>query len=364
MNRHLLIDSLSLLTPALSAEPFIQLLTHFWFDDKTVTAYNDRIALQITYKDAFKGTTPGFRGCVNGKVLFGLLQATTADEVMLTSEKGWLRLKTKIMDERLATIDIEKAQDVFTMPKPGGESLNVPANVLIPALQRCLRSTTKDTGSPEHLGITLIPNDAGTISMYSTDNHTMTRAVVDGGIKNRVILSTEFCKQVVALIGVDSQNKKPVELYITNKHAMLMTRGVTLYGKLILSEKPIDFDGQYNRIFPVKAAKQLVPIPKFLPLAIERSLIMASAGEGEPRMVIECKNNRFKCTTRAVVGGKDETGASTSAIDLKHPDVKAAINPEHLKASFDFYNRMLVTDRALIMTDDNGGAFMVATIME
>lgn len=362
MNRQLLIDNLSLLAPALSAEPFIQLLTHFWFDDEAVTAYNDRIAIQVTYKTAFKGTKPGFRGCVPGNVLLGLIRSSTAEEITLTQEEGWLLLKTKVMNAKLATLDIEKARDVFTMPETKGTPLNVPTSVLVPALQRCLRSTTKDTGAPEHLGVTLIPNDAGTISLYSTDNHTMTRCVLVGELKKRCILSTEFCKQVVSLLN--ENHKKPVDLRITDKHAILTTKDVTLYGKLVLSEKPIDFDGQYNRVFPVKTAKSLVKIPSFFSAAIERSLIVAGAGEGEPRMTIECKAERFRCSTKAVVGGKDITGTVHDAIDLKHPDVKASCNPLHIKSAMEFYNRMVVTDRAIIMTDDNGSAFLVATTTE
>ena len=356
MDRKNLIDKLSLLEPALADNPFIQLFTHFWFDEDTVTAYEDRIGIQVKL-DA----KPGLRGCIPGKVLLGLLRSSSASEVLITEEKGWCIIKTKVMNAKLAMLPIEDARKTWSMPKPEGVPLDIPASVLVPALIRCLRSTTNDTGAPEQLGVTFDPGEE--LSLYSTDNHTLTRVAINThGLQERVILPRQFCQQAVKLL--DSEDKKPVDLRITDKHALLTTKKAKLFGRLILSEKPIDFAGQFSKYFPNKLRKSLVKIPNFMEAAIERSLIMATAGEGEARMTIECGDNRLKCTTRAVVGGKDMTGAVTDGINLDHPDVKASLNPSHLKAGMEFYNRMLVTDRALILTDDMGGTFLVSTSVE
>lgn len=356
MNRQDLIDKLSLLQPALATNNFLQILTHFWFDGETAVAYNDRIGITVMFKDV----KPGFKGCVPGNTLLGLLRSSTAADVMLTEDDGWFVIKTKVIDAKLAMIPIKEAKDVWDIRKLRGDhkSLGIPANVLIPALVRCLCSTTDDTSTPDQLGVTFIPNGDDTISLYATDNNTLTRVIIDGELDERVIVSAEFCRQVVAL--VDRNSKKPVDLRITSTYALLTTDKAVLYGKLIESEKPVPFENQFKHHFPNNLRGSLVGIPKFMAAALERSLVMAAAGEGEARMTIECKSNRFKCVTSAVVG-QDTIGTITDSIDLKHPDVKASLRPKDVKSGMEFYTKMLVTSECLVMCDDANGTFLVAT---
>jgi hypothetical protein len=353
MDRQELIDKLSLLQPALASNNLQNLLTHFWFDGETVTAFNDRIGIRTPFKC-------GFKGCVPGNTLLGLLRSSTAKDVTLTERDGWIVLNTKVMDAKLAMLPLDGTQQAWNLQEPDEKWIGVAGDKLVPALVKCLRSTTDDTSIPDQLGVTFIPKNGG-MSLFATNDNTITTVDMDGGkLKKRAILSAEFCRQIVALVP---ETTDKVRLEITDTQATLVTKKATVYGNLILSEKPVDFVKIVGSLFSDKMQDKLVPIPKFMPAALERSLIMAAAGEGEARMVISCKGGDFKCATSARVG-TDVIGTIHDSINLRHPDVKATLNPKDVLKGLEFYNRMLVMDGCLVMTDDKDATFLVSTLME
>ena len=359
MNRQALIDKLSLAQPALASNNILQILTHFWFDGGTVRAFNARIGIRVKLDE-----NPGVLGCVPGNTILGLLKSSSAKDIILKEEKGWVHLKTKVMDAKLSMLPLEGAEQAWDLKEPidTAKWLGVRANILVPALIKCLPSTTDDTSIPDQLGVTFIPDlDGGGMELYATNDNTITKVRIEGGkLRQRAILSAEFCRQVVALCNADSDKNLAIE--IRDTQATLVMDDTTLYGKLILSEKPVAFHKIVNGLFTEKTEKQLIDIPKFLPAALERSLIMAAAGEGEARMTITCKNNRFSCVTSAHVG-QDTIGTVHDSIDSCHPDVSAILNPKDMLPALEFYNKMLVTDGALIMTDGADATFLVATMV-
>lgn len=361
MNRKELLDKLTRLQPALASNALVPIMTHFWFDGETVMAYNDRIGISAPLKTGFKGAIPG-------ATLLGLLSNSTAEEVMLTTnDSGEAVLKLKTANIKMAMLPYEDIKGAFKMPKASGESLNVKSPVLHYALTRCLRSTTDDTSTPDQLGVTFMPGDDGA-RLYSTNTATITRVFLKGvELEGHAIVPTAFCQQVLNLIDKEDENEFHLE--ITKEYALLevdvylsTTRSekYKLFGHLIETGKPIPFQKHFERHFPDKVRKQLINVPKFMPLAIERAIVMAAAGQGEPRMQINVAENRFKLTTKAMIGN-DSIGTIHDAINLAHPDVSASFNPKAVKLAMEFYNKMFVTDEALIMADDQNGVFLVST---
>lgn len=360
MKRQELIDMLSFLQPALASNNLVPILGHFYFMGEIVAAYNDRIGVYMPYKS-------GFKGCVPGATLLGLLKASTADEVLLTAndDKEFL-LKARTANIKLAMQPIEDAPLEFIKDRaPGADKatkIKVKASILHAALTRCLRSTTDDTSVPEHLGVTFLPGDDG-VHLYSTNRKTLSHFVLPAAkIKKRAIVPTEFCTQVLALIDKDSDENVEFEVSPELGYANLVSEYATLYGRLIEAEKPLSFLSILEHHFPAKLKKQLIKVPSFMPGAIERSIVMAAAGAGEARMQIIVQDNRFKLITKAMVGDSS-IGTINDAVDLKdpgHPDVSCSLNPKDVKLAMEYYNKMAVTADALVMTGEYDDVFLVS----
>src|SRR5205807_1397130 len=131
-----------------------------------------------------------------------------------------------------------------------GDPLPIAMKQFIPSIQSCLRSVSADTSIPDQLGIT-ITSEGNELLMYSTNNatlsHSRVKFIKPFKLKNRVILSAQFCKQMVEL----AKDHSDLKLEIHEDNTSLLTAGkITLFGRTIDVDKPIDFKALLNTNIP------------------------------------------------------------------------------------------------------------------
>jgi hypothetical protein len=374
MDRKELVAQLDMLAPALASNELLPQLTKFWFDDKaehrkdgkqgTITAYNDRIAIVVERE----GLT--FSGCLSGAMLLGLLKSSDAKEIglRLTSDNNNIDITMSEGAKRktAATIALSPIEQFFKYPAKMPAPVVVKGKDLLDGLKYCLKTTTDDTSIPDQLGVTLIQLTKEDMALCSTNNDCITRVIVEGDfsdkVGDRVVLSTEFCKQIVAIgdeKGVFSIAEAEAT-YVTSGAVVAGAAGLKLYGRLIEVEKPLDFTGQFKHHAPKAVIDTMIPVPPELRMAVERSLVLAASGDGEARITMSVDKSTLKLLTRATVG-KALIGSVTDTVSgVKHPPVSAVLKPKALKMALDNgYDYMAITESVLVMSAENAFATML-----
>lgn len=370
MKRADLLTTLNTLKPALANNDLIPALSMFWFRDGKVMAFNDQIAIQLPMPT-------DFAGALHGGTLISMLNTSMADEVELSvgaSSSANVKLgKTKL---KLAHVP-EEDLNFFSMPRSVKNDLLVvePEPFLI-GIESCLRSIGTDVAVPDQLGITII-RKGNKLILYSTDRLTLSRAEV--GFKEepplddgeRIILSALFCKQMLKLLKwrsparyVDDdegegetaeevpQNQKgqsnaPSELHleIADKHALLTVGGSTLYGRLLRSERPLDYEGIYQSHVSDKILKGLVPMPDNLGPILNRAEVIVRTSEVPTGMQIDVEevSNGKRATFHAKTGRGEVT--DTLKLDDNHPEVAVTMTPKLMRRGCDFFDELLITSK-------------------
>jgi DNA polymerase III sliding clamp (beta) subunit (PCNA family) len=345
MLRKDLLDRLDLVTPALASNDLIPMLTHFAFTGETIMAFNDQIGASAPLQTQFVGGVPG-------NILLSLLKASKAKEVEFVDKNHELEIKAASSRFKLPVMPEDAF--VFEMPKPTDKLLPVQLKPFADALDGCLRSVSSDTSVPDQLGVTLLL-DGQDLRLFSTNNATLSTNVLalsgKPPFKERVILPTLFCQQVVKL----SRAFKDCKLEIHDDYALLSAaKGVRCFGRFIHAPKPIDFLSIVSANLK-DVGKRLAPIPSKLRLVVERAIIVTQSPVEQTLSEIKVKDGVMRFMS------KSGRGEVTDSVQVDQDDAELALDPKHLKvglASFydpdeDKSGSMLMTDRTFIMSKGN-----------
>lgn len=350
MKRTDLVDVLNLTAPGLSTNDVLPVLAHVWFINDHVITYNDIIGISVPFKS-------GFTGAVPGKTIAALINNSGAKEI--TFEPSDNELNIKAGNSRFLLPILPKDAFVFDMPKQSKDASSMSGD-FYRHISNCLESCGTDSTVPEQLGVTLIPNDSS-LEMFATNNATVTYAKISGkpSLGDRIILSTEFCKQMLTI----TKSNNDAKLSISNDHALLTTpSGVSLFGKLINAEKPLDFSAMMKFHLPTdvrdKAIEMNASLRNKLKLMIERAIIITNANMEQVRTEIIIENDKIKFFSKSSRGEVTDT---TTADGL--PDVTISLDCSHLKGMIDGYDKILFTKKCVILTKPDA-VFMVAGTRE
>lgn len=353
MARKDFVDKLGRVSPALSGNDLIPILTHFCFADGEVTAYNDQIGISAPCKT-------GFEGCVPGGTALGLLNASRATNLDFSVKKGEekgdsdeLTIKAASSKLKLPLLQVEDFDEVWTMPKPE-KKLELPVDTrrFLAAIDCCMRSVSIDTSVPDQLGVTLMV-DGKDLLMFSTDNSTLSHAILplkSAPSFKRVILSAHFCREMLTL----ADKSKPLHLEVHDDgkakdgdYSLLVNGNSTLFGKLIESWKPVDFIDALNKHLPPDEVGKFVSIPTKLEMIIERACIVAAASIETVRTEVAVKKGKASFYTASKKGIE---AYDTLELEPKQADVELAVDPKLLKRGYGAFEKMMLTPSCFIMS--------------
>lgn len=345
MIRTELLEKLERVAPALSGNNLVPILSHFWFRDDTLLAYNDQIAISTKMATDFQGAIPD--------TLISLLSVSKAKDVEFLTGKadgkalpeGQLLVKAASSRLKLPFLDVE-ATSIFEMPEADSKAaLPVDMSEFLEAIDSCTRSLKEDTSMPDSLGITLSYKSKG-INLYATNDATISYARVATKRELddfRVVISGAFCRQMLSL----SKGTGTKHFEINEEGYSLFQCGDNkLFGRLVDVQRPLDFDGVISSQFPKAAQKGLVPVPSKLELILDRAIIITESKADRPRTEITLNEGIAKFFSQSEKGEVRDS----MQVGENHPDVSLAIDPRLFKNGYGYFTDFLLTENCLIMS--------------
>jgi hypothetical protein len=277
------IPRLSLLAALKAAEPALassnnqlEVLSHFWFHDNVVAAFDGAFGVRV-------GFEADFTGGVLGSKLIGVLEKSRARNVELKVAKD----DNLLLEAGTArvTFALKPIEEWIWNPEPPDEDgrFKVTADFI-----EAVRSVLFSVGvgkvlSPEQRGVVAIQNGIG-VDLYSTDAVSLSlRKVKTGKTKplsadSRVILPTLFCEQLckVASEGfsllVDEQS-----VYCAGKiNVGDQIAPILLFSQLIDDDDPVNFEEVMSQYTKVDGR---ITEPGRLKMALERVMVLLANGE-------------------------------------------------------------------------------------
>lgn len=348
LHRTALIHNLENVEPALSDNAMVPVLSHFWFTGKQLLAYNGTIAIAVPCETEFKGAVP--------RTMLKMLRTYGGSDIEVNSAKGTLEVKVGPGKFKLITLPPEDFEETFTMKAMPKDADEVDADEFIDALRCCLRSVSSDTSRADYQGITVIPRGKGVLWFFSFDRVTISHAIVKGNIysKDRVILSTEWCKQALALL--DANKSATFDLEINEDWSLLRVNvnkdeDVKLFGNNIQPDSPLPFEDVLASSAPkdlefVKLEDQRVKLTAML----DRARIIASGGVAKVRTKFEVDRGKLFFDTESEIGSATD---SVNAFD-KHPDVKGSIDPGAVLEGIKHFDMVAMTETTFVMKTTDG----------
>jgi DNA polymerase III sliding clamp (beta) subunit (PCNA family) len=342
LERKLLLDALNMVKPALATKDLIEELSHCWFDGEYVMAYNDaELGIQVELETPFKGG-------IRGSLLLGLLHNSRAKEITLEeADEGTMLLKAARTRATLSVLDYERCPWKFPEidPKKAYEITN---QDFIPALERVLIATGKDTSVPETMGVTIKAGD-GKIVLYATDSSNViatesidTKSTRWDGTR---IVPKAFCEEFLSLCS----DKGRIEF---RKDSVVgqTPDNVQIYARLVHTRKPLDFEdmiGKHSKF--TKEAK--FETPERLSLALDRMSVLF---EGLINEKMKVTLGQGKMRLEAKVEGRGELKDSVVIPD-NVPELEFWTEPAFIRRALDLTTHMVCSEDSVRMS---GGRFV------
>jgi DNA polymerase III sliding clamp (beta) subunit (PCNA family) len=366
IKRDELLQKLEIVAPALADHDLIPALTYILFTGTHLVAYNDSIGIATPLKTEFTGTIPG-------KMLIDFLRITAhAAEVEITQVNERIVEPIDEANEAVTLYDVQlkagrtklvlnalpKAEytAIFEMPPRPKNAAKVDEKFLT-AIEDCLQATSKQGVTPDHRGVTFIPNKQD-VKLFSTNSITISYSKVTlsdkAGIKQRVCLPSAFCQQMIAL----GKQAEGCWFVLRDDHALFMTEKATLFSRLLQSENPLNFEDTLKRHLPnnVSAFSQLNDAQRpRLKSALELAARICDIKGNEVRTRVRCQKDMMEFLSSSNRGDAD-------SIKIKHAPVDVFFQASYLRDVYDRYETILFSNQSVLLSRDNmNSVFILAT---
>ena len=340
MKRSELLSVLNTIKPGLTTYDFIPILSCFCFDNDTITAYNDLIAMSVK-------CDTGIEGGVSGSVLLSLLSKSAAKNLeVVSADKN--KLVGKLGRTKLSLPMLPKEDFLFELPDEKRLVSFSLTKDFHNGIKMCMPSINTDPTHTEQMGISVDITDKRT-HICSTDNITVSRYKLKKTIKSKksrqFILPKPFCEQ---LLKFSADSDSPIKLSIYKTFAVVdFEDGGFLFTKLYTSPTALD----YSSIFDThkKSIKGCTDAaPKTLKACTERSLILLSKELDKITTVVVTSENVTMKTDTALGKAVDRFKMSNTVSD----ELTYSINPELVLRYLGLCTHMSFSDDVVVLTGD------------
>jgi hypothetical protein len=282
-------------------------------------------------------------------------------------------------------LEMGAAQDYhFEMPPlPAHDKLIPVGGEFFTAVERHLDTLSENPVLPDHLGITLIPGDQqhrqrrraerrnGTsrsstsqqangrnggrvhqLKMFSTNHAAMTYCTVDLQerlVRERTILPTPFCKQMLRL----AKQAQTTRLAVRDDHALFIADDALLFGRLVQSNQPLNYEEVLEAMMPNGTRAKMVPIPRpTLGDMLQRAARICDIKRNEvkTKIIVRKQVIAFASASRRAEGRAEvfETAPLPG-----HPDIEALVQATDLLKPYRWAEQVLITDKCMSMAAGN-----------
>jgi DNA polymerase III sliding clamp (beta) subunit (PCNA family) len=334
INRKRLLERIKFVEPALSPHDLVPVMRHFCFTGDRVIACNDQIGIATPLKTEFRGTVPG-------KHLITLLTKVHVRWFEFLAENDQVSIRFGDTDLRMPMQPLDAFESVFTVPPmPRENAIRGLAGPFLAAVEGCLPSVSAYAFRSDQLGVTLIPRQDHLL-LFATNGGTIShvRLPVKGknGFQRRVILSADFCR---AMLRLAREAQSTTEMALGDGYALFAADDMRLFGRLIESDNPVDFEAIMKRDMPMH--EQLVNVPR-----AELGPVFARAAlvdiKGRVRTRITIRNGE------ATFHSRSDQGEMFDVIELPgHPDAELQIWTGALRKDYASFDQVLFTPKCVI----------------
>ncbi len=325
MNRTELVRTLELIKPALASTNMVPIFQCFNFQEGSVSAYNDTIAII--------GPSEFEWACgINGNTLLGLISNSKAEELEISLERDTATLKLGKTVSKMPFFTHEEF--IFDVPDSKWDFTISFTEGFANALSMCLETVSSDETQPKLHGVTIDGN-----RMYSCNGDTITRVQLKGGTKGgRILMPTSFCSAVLKLWNSLSMTKGTIQF---NDEWVFANLGEwAIYGRVLEITDPIDFDGLIKNTLKTKTATQAVPAE--FSEALSRARVLSDPESQKTSASIE----KGKLTLHT----ETHMGEIKDVLPLKgHPDVEASINASHLQRALQYCDQIAFHENCVVL---------------
>lgn len=346
MKRQEFLDVLRKVAPALASREYIPILACLCFTPKTVTAYDDIVALSTPLAS-------GLKGGIKGEVLLKWLGECRAPEIEIEQTDAEVKCKSGRSKITLSTLP----PDDFVFEWPAEAGVELPLNEsLVDAIKKCMVSMGNDPSQPWQSGIT-VAFEKKRVKLYSTNNMaafmTAMDFVVPKALRKLVLLMPpRFCQLLVSLAG-----KEEAKVLVLNKEWVeaKFASGLRLFGKASKEASLEEYGRIFNEPLTKKADKLLVDVPKKLSGALARNLtVFNGGGDKFSRMVIT--DGKLKVSSTGA-------GEVTDKVSIPgHPDCEVELSPEVLSSALDHSKQVCFIEGSCAVIKGKGFTRVVAVV--
>jgi DNA polymerase III sliding clamp (beta) subunit (PCNA family) len=340
ISRQRLLRKVQQIAPAIASDDLVPILRHVLFTGTHLVAYNERIALSVPLRTDFTGTIPGH-------LLIDMLKISSSSTVEMVRNGNGVQLGGTSFEAR------EVADYVFRMPPPRDKFIPVGAQ-FFDAVAKCLQTVSEHSVTNDHLGITLIPGDGQQLKMFSTRNAAMTCCTVDLPqrlVRKRVILPIDSCKQMLRL----AKHAQTTRLAFHDDHyALFLADDTLLFGKLVKSNNPFQFERLLERLMPNGTRSEMVPIPKpKFGIMLQQAARICDIKGNEVRTRFTVREGVIELFSRS------DRGQVSESIPLPgHPDVEQMAQAAYVLPPYKWAERMLISEDCVLLASGNAVAFV------
>ncbi len=333
--------ALSRVKPALNAGAKIAELSHVWFTEDCIYAYDGGFGIELAYPTELNCGVPGIP-------FLELLGTTALKEAKLELKGTALQVSLGKSHSKLAALEADRRIWGFPGKPAKGKPLALGED-FVEALRRTLMVKARVATRVEHHGVTLQPDKkASKLYLYSTDSATIAEAVVDVATTSfeRVILPLDFATQIVL------QSPQGIDLYVLPDCIIAQGTGITFYSNLLDTSGSDDMGAIIARQADKHTDPQ--PLPAGLVAALSRAEILA--GREEPNISVSVEKGALVITGEYAMGSLNET----LKLEGKPPEAKLRIKAELLKRALPYAEGFSVTNDSMLLLGEPGFTYVIA----
>lgn len=332
MKRADLLAALHRAAPALSNKEMVPAFGNFFFDGKTVQAYDDILAIQTPLESDLEGGLPG-------RLLMEFLGASRVAEVefeikgqdctVKSAKGGRSRLRLSMM-----ALDDFAFLDQWPKAKPNLEG----SEALLTALRQCSVSMGLDPADPSRLGVTLAAG-ASDVRLYSCNNVVVTCSVAKMKPPKDLeaaILPVRFCEFLL------ERSDAPDGITVAKDFVEARySDGTRVWCKGIMGADGAFFEKLLAHI--KDWGKGFLPIPKTLGGCLDRALIVVDPEK--PFSKVRVAEGRVRFMTQGRQGSA--VVHDSAGIEGEHPDVEVHVRPLMLQKALPYSDEFRITESAV-----------------
>jgi DNA polymerase III sliding clamp (beta) subunit (PCNA family) len=349
MNRIETTEALKKASPALANNGIVPALECFLFEEKTITAYNDVLAIQLP-------CASGVSGIVQGKPLISYLNSLSAEEVKISKKDSNI---TFFVGKARLKLPISPVEDYpFTFPDDNiPECIELPIDkVFLNALRKASISMGLDPAQPWRLGVTIL-FAKNKMFLFASNNITVTQVTLDLEapkelIGTAVVLPPKF---VTTLLSLGDE----VEYLLLTKEWIQAQNdeGLKIFSRSVQDARPDSYTEIFEGIMTKEIDDKFLVIPEELEEGLGRAMIILdNAMDKFGAMIIE--NGALKLATKSSIGeARDEM-----KLKGKHEDIDIRFSPGLLEPGLKHALNFCVIPETAIVLQGNGFVYLVSVV--